>query len=499
MSNAGRRVFIALALAIWACGGSRSAPVTVQSEGMQIEVAVEPADLRVGKNALWLALRDEDGEPVTGAEVDVRVHMHAMGAMPAMGGPASVEEVGDGRYRADFELEMGSTWLVEIAARPPSPGGAVARAEGSLTVGTPGVRLEGVGSGTREAAPVPEGERAAEPAAAERHPAEFRVPPGRLQRIGVRTAPAEQMAFATSVRAVGRVVAEETTLQDVSLKVHGWVGDVLVDAVGDPVELGEVLFTVYSPELYAAQEEYLQALRSQARARETSAPDRADYLVRSARNRLRLWDIAAPDLERLTRAGEASEHLPIRSPVAGYVVEKNLVEGSGFEPGQRLYRIAPLSRVWIEAEVYESELSLVAAGQAATVTLPYVPGRTFEAEVAYVHPTLDPSTRTARLRIELPNPDMELRPDMYANVRVRADRGERLVVPQSAVLHAGERSFVFRALGDGRFRPQAVEVGLRSGEQVEIRGGLAPGDEIVTSATFLIASESRLRAALEQW
>jgi Cu(I)/Ag(I) efflux system membrane fusion protein len=272
-----------------------------------------------------------------------------------------------------------------------------------------------------------------------------------------------------------------------------------VDAVGDTVERGEVLFSVYSPELYAAQEEYLQALRSQARARETSAPDRADYLVRAARKRLELWDIAAGDLERLAQSGEPLEHLPIRSPVGGYVVEKNLVEGSAFEPGQRLYRIAPLARVWIEAQVYEYELPLVRAGQMAEVTLPYMPERRFEAAVAHVYPTLDPRTRTARIRLEIPNADLALRPDMYANVRIRAERGERLVVPQSAVLYAGERSFVFRALGDGRFQPQAVEVGLRSGEEVEILTGLAPGDEIVTSGTFLIASESRLRAELERW
>jgi Cu(I)/Ag(I) efflux system membrane fusion protein len=185
--------------------------------------------------------------------------------------------------------------------------------------------------------------------------------------------------------------------------------------------------------------------------------------------------------------------------VSGYVVEKNVVEGSAFEPGERLYRIAPLSRVWIEAEVYEYELPLVAVGQTATVTLPYMPERVFEATVAYVYPTLDPKTRTARLRMELPNPDLALRPDMYANVRVHAERGQRLVVPQSAVLYAGERNFVFRALGDGRFRPQPVEVGIRSGEQVEIRTGLEPGDQIVVSATFLIASESRLRSAMELW
>jgi len=500
-----RRKELLWATAVWAfamsgCGGSRSDPVTVHSDGVDLSVSVEPADLRVGKNALWIELRDAEGKSISGAAVDAKVHMHAMGAMPAMGGPAAVEEIGEGRYRADFELEMGSTWNVEIVAK--APGLPMARAEGSLTVGIPGVRLEGAGSAAANPF-IAEGEgvpgASASSSRDERHPAEFRVADGRLQRIGVKTAFAERRTLETSVRAVGRVVAEETTLQDIALKVNGWVGDVLVDAVGDPVKRGEVLFTVYSPELYSAQEEYAQALRSQERARQSSAPDRADYLVRAARNRLRFWDIAQGDLEHLARSGEPLEHLPIRSSVSGYVVEKNLVEGSAFQSGQRLYRIARLSNVWVEAEVYEYELPLVREGQRATVTLPYMPERHFDAEVAYVYPTLDPKTRTARLRLEIPNPDLGLRPDMYANVRLHVDRGEALVVPQSAVLYAGERSFVFRALGEGRFRPQPVEVGLRSGEEVEILSGLEPGEEIVTSATFLIASESRLRAALEQW
>jgi membrane fusion protein, copper/silver efflux system len=480
-------------LGVWGCGGSRSDPVKVQSQGVELAVAVEPAELRVGENAIWLELRDASGQPLPGADVDVEVAMHAMGAMPGMGGPAHVTEIGDGRYRADFSLEMGGTWSVRIAAQP--TGMPMARAEGSLTVGTPGVRLEGIGASVEPAA-------AGTPADAsshEHHPGEFRIEPGRLQRIGVKTAAAERKAFVTEVRAVGRVVSEETTLADVSLKVNGWVGEVRVDSVGAPVARGDVLFGVYSPELYAAQEEYLQALRSQERARATSAPDRADYLVRAARNRLRLWDIADADLERLAKSGEPYKNLPIRSPVTGYVVEKNLVAGSAFEAGQRLYRIAALSQVWVEAQVYESELPLVSAGQRATVTLPYLPDRSLEARVAYVYPTLDAKTRTARLRLALPNPDHALRPDMYANVRLHADRGERLVVPQSAVLYAGERSFVFRALGDGRFRPQPVAIGMRSGEEVEIVSGLEAGEQIVTSATFLIASESRLRAALDQW
>ena len=473
------------------CGGSRSEPVTVRSEGVEIEVSVEPAALRVGENSMWIELASAQGAPITSADLDVRVHMHAMGAMPAMGGPAGVTELGEGRYRADFELDMGSTWLVEIAAQ--TVGRPIARAEGSVTVGTTGVRLVGISTLTPEQSTLAADDTDA------RSPAEFRIDPGRLQRIGVRTAPVERMTLDMQVRAVGRVVPEETTLEDVALKVRGWVGEVRVDAVGDPVERNDVLFTVYSPELYAAQEEYLQALRSQKRARGTSYPDRADYLVRAARNRLRLWDIAASDLEQIESAGEALQYLAIRAPVSGYVVEKNVSRGSAFEPGMRLYRIAPLSRVWVEADVYEFELSSVRSGQRATVTLPHLADRSFEATVAYVYPTLNPATRTVRVRLELPNPELELRPDMYANVHLHVERRDRLVVPQSAVLYTGERNFVFLALGGGHFRPQEIAVGMRSGEQVEVLSGLETGDRIVTSGTFLIASESRLRAAMEQW
>jgi Cu(I)/Ag(I) efflux system membrane fusion protein len=482
-------VLLSLALLLAVCGGSSSEPVRVRSGAMELSVSVEPEALRVGKNRMWLELFDERGEPVAGAHVSVKVHMHAMGAMPAMGGPSLVTEPAPGRYRADFELEMGSTWQVEIEAD--HPGAPPARAEGSLTVGTPGVRLEGIGARAPERA-----EAAPEP---EAHPAEFRVDPARLQRVGVRVAAVESKPLEMRVRAVGRVVAEETTLEDVALKVAGFVGRVEIDAVGEPVEKGQVLFTVYSPELYAAQEEYLQALRSQRRARETGAPDRADYLVRAARNRLRLWDLDPADLERIAARGTPLEHLPIRSRVTGHVIEKSVVDGSAFAAGERLYRIAPLSRVWVEAEVYESELPMIAVGQSARVELPYHPDRSYDARVDFVYPTLDPRTRTARVRLALPNPDLALRPDMYANVELRVDRGERLLVPLSAVLQAGERSFVFRALGDGRFRPQEIELGMRSGEDVEVRSGLAAGDRIVASGTFLIASESRLRAALEQW
>lgn len=493
---------VALALLSAAgCGPQAEDAVRVRSDTAELAVTLDPSAPRVGSNALLLEISDANGKPLSGADVAVRVHMHAMGAMPAMGGSAAVREQGDGRYRAEFDLAMGGSWLVEIAAT--AGGTALARAEGSLSVGTPGLRLESVGTARApqphsDVAP-PAGTQSTDTAAeADAHPGEFRVDPGRLQRVGVRVTRVERKPLESSVRAVGRVVAEETTLADVSLKVRGWVGRIEVDAIGDPVAKGQVLIRIYSPELYAAQEELLQALRSQERAKQGGS-DRADYLVRAARNRLRLWDISPADIEAIAARGEPQQDLPIRSPLTGYVVEKNVSLGSAFEPGARLYRIAPLSRVWVEAEVYEFELASVSVGQRASVSLPALPGSALEAQVAYVYPTLDPKSRTGRVRLELPNLDLALRPDMYASVRLHVSRGEGLVVPHSAVLYAGERSFVFRALGDGRFRPQQVVTGMRNGEEVEVLSGVAEGDAIVASGTFLIASESRLRAAMEQW
>ncbi len=498
--HVGKTLAIHALLLATTCGGSRSEPAVVDAGGIEIRAMAEPASPRVGANQLVIELRDAQGAPLEGADLEAKVHMQAMGAMPPMGGPAQVSELGGGRYRAEYQLDMSGTWQVEVRAKPAS--GPMASAEGSLTVGAPGLRLEAVG-GAPAAHPHPaepgEGVRGSSEAAAAGHPAEFRIAPERLQRIGVRMAHAERRALSTAIRAVGRVTYDETALQDVSLKVRGWVGELRIDAVGDRVAKGDVLFTLYSPELYAAQQEYLLALRAQVRARETDVPDRADYLVTAARNRLRLWDVAPAELERIARVGAPLEHLAIRAPASGYVVEKSIVAGSAVEPGQRLYRIAPLDPVWIEAEVYEAEVPLVTPGMAAEITLPYLPGRTFPGKVAWVYPGLSGATRTARIRIELENLDHALRPDMLANVELATERAEHLVVPLSAVLYAGPRSFVFLDLGEGRLRPQRVEVGMRVGEEIEILSGLEEGQAVVASATFLVASESRLRAALDQW
>lgn len=466
--------------------GPRAEPAVVRSGDLEIRAQIEPPAARVGANEILVELRDAAGTPIEDAALEVAVRMHAMGAMPAMGGPAEVDELGDGRYRASFELEMGGTWQLEVAARPPA--GALTRAEGALTVGTPGLQLRGM-----------EPERAAEAAADAERPGEFRISPARLQQTGVRSAKAERRSVTSELRALGRVAYDETALHDVTLKVPGFVGELHVDAVGDRVERGQVLFTLYSPELYAAQREYRLAREAQERARASGSPERADYLVAAARNRLRLWDLADRDLERIATSAAPIEYLPIRSPARGYVVEKNVVAGGAVAPGAQLYRIAPLDRVWVEAEVYEEEIALVAPGMRASVELPALPGRRFEGTVAWVYPGLDARTRTLRLRVELANEDEALRPDMLAHVRLESAPVERLMVPLSAVLYAGDRSFVFLDLGGGRLRPARVRVGVRVGEEVEILEGVAEGQAVVASATFLVASESRLRSALDRW
>ena len=325
------------------------------------------------------------------------------------------------------------------------------------------------------------------------------VDAARRQAIGVTTAPAERRRLETSLRAVGSVVYDETRLAEVTVKYRGWIGELLVDEPGQEVRRGQTLFTLYSPELYATQEEFLSALDSQRAARDTSAPRRADYLVEAARKRMHLWDLQEWQIEQVAETGEPVEYLPIVSPVSGHVVAKNVVQGSTVQPGATLYRIAGLDSVWVEAELYESELPRVEVGQTARVTLPYLPGRSFEGQVAFVYPFLDGTRRTGRIRVELANPDLALKPDMFAHVVLETDMGQRLVVPEEAVLYAGERSFVFVDLGEGRLRPTAIETGVKTADFVEVLSGLEEGEPVVTSGNFLVAAESRLKLAMEHW
>lgn len=327
----------------------------------------------------------------------------------------------------------------------------------------------------------------------------IRVDVQRRQLIGVRTSTVRRQPLVVTIRAEGRVTYDQTHLTDVSLKYRGWIGHVYVDKPGQRVERGEPLFDLYSPDLYAAQEEFLAALASQNRAQDSATPKRADYLVKAARQRLRLWDLQPAQIDALARRATPLEYIPILSPASDHVISKAVVQGSPVDAGTPLYRIAELDSIWIEAELYEFELSLVRVGQNVHIDLPYLPGQTISGRVAFIYPYLDKTARTGRIRVVVDNPDLQLKPEMYANVVLEVSRGERLAIPEEAVMYAGPRRVVFLDLGEGRLKPQEVTLGVKADGVYEVLDGLQEGDVVVTSGNFLIAAESRLKSAMGKW
>ncbi len=314
----------------------------------------------------------------------------------------------------------------------------------------------------------------------------------RRQKLGVKVETVKAEPFTVTVRTVGEVKFDERSLADVSLQVGGWIRGLRVDTTGQPVKKGQVLFFLYSPELLTAQQEYLLALKS-------AGGDAKSPLVAASRQRLRLWGVEETQLDELVKRGTAEETVAIRAPASGVVLEKDVVEGAAVMPGTKLYRIAAVDRVWVEAQVFEADLPFVSVGTPVEVTLPFVPGRTFGGTVAYVYPALKGSTRTGQLRVELSNREGLLKPQMYADVTFRIDRGVKLKVPTSAIIYTGLRRLVFVDLGEGRLRPREVKLGLRSEDGYEVVSGLSEGERVVTSGNFLVAAESRLRSATGYW
>ena len=327
-----------------------------------------------------------------------------------------------------------------------------------------------------------------------------RIDQARRQLIGVRTAKVVEAPMHDSFRAVGRVAYDETKLADVSLKVRGWITKLYVNETGQRVARGQPLFSVYSPELYNAEQDLLLARRGAASSAALDAgTNRGGYLETAARQRLRLLGLDDPQIDGIAKDGTPAESVTFGAPASGFIIEKNVVEGAAVDAGMRLYRIAALDRVWVEAEVYEADLGHVKTGQRADVTLDYLPGRSYEAKVAYVYPYLDPASRTGRVRVELANAKLDLRPGMYATVTLAADLGVHVQVPAGAVVYTGPRRLVFVDLEQGRFRVQEVTVGAESDGMYEVLSGLRAGDVVATSGVFLIAAEARLSTAAKYW
>jgi Cu(I)/Ag(I) efflux system membrane fusion protein len=305
---------------------------------------------------------------------------------------------------------------------------------------------------------------------------------------GVPTAIAERRTLGQSVRTVGRIAADETRQFRVTTKFDGFIEKLYVDFTGKEVRRGQPLFTIYSPELLASQQEYLLALR---------AAKQSPALLEAARRRLALWDISDGEVRELERTGATRKAVTISSPASGVVVNKMAVEGAKVMAGEPLFEIANLDRVWAVADVYESDLPFARIGAPVTMTLSYIPGRTWKGRVAFVAPIVDPMTRTVKVRIELDNRDGALKPDMFADVVIEGTTHEATVVPDSAVIATGTRSIVFVSAG-GELVPREVQTGMKSGDFIEIRSGVEPGEAVATQANFLIDSESRLKAALQR-
>jgi len=318
------------------------------------------------------------------------------------------------------------------------------------------------------------------------------------QLIGVRSAPAARATLEQEIRTVGTVGYDERGFTQVTLKISGWVREVFVNSIGRPVRKGEPLFTLYSPDLLITQDEYLLALKTQAQLTASplaEAKANAGALVASARERLRLWDLTDQQIIALERRGIAEPVLTVYAPSSGIVLKREAVPGKYVEPGTALYEVADLSTVWISADIYESEVKAVALNQQASVTLAAYPGETFRGTVAYIYPTLNTEARTVRVRLELPNPGLKLKPGMFGNVRLQTEVVKTLVVPKEAVLETGLRQLVFMDRGQGRYEPASVKLGRRSQDDVEVLEGLKEGDQIVTSANFLLDAESKLTSA----
>ncbi len=319
------------------------------------------------------------------------------------------------------------------------------------------------------------------------------------QLIGVTTATVQRETLFRTVRAVAQLTGDETKLAHVHLKVNGWIEQVYVDYVGKLVKKGDPLFTLYSPDLVATEQEYLIARRGKQYLGDSSFPEAsqgADSLLRSARERLRLWDISDQQIKELDETGKITRTLTFYSPVTGFVMDRKAFPQTAITPDMDLYVIADLSTIWANAQIYEYEVPYVRVGQMAQMELSYYPGKKYTGRVTYIYPTVDPQTRTVKVRLEFPNPSFDLKPDMYSEVDLKIDYGSQVVVPQGAVLDSGERQTVFVALPDGYFEPREIKTGVKLDEKVAVLSGLRPGETIVTSGNFLIDSESRLTSAM---
>ena len=324
------------------------------------------------------------------------------------------------------------------------------------------------------------------------------ISPEKRQLIGLATSKVEVRNLSRTLRTPATVVHDERRVARVAPRFAGWVRSLQINYTGQAVEKGQPLFTVYSPELFTAGNEYLLTLRNYHLLTNSAGSSResAKALLDSARRRLELLQIGQEEIQALEQRGQAIDELQIRAPGSGHVVSKRAVEGQAFMAGETLYEIADLTHLWVRAYVYEYELADIKVGQKARVLFPYLQNKVIESAVAFIAPHIDPQTRRAELRLDLDNPQHELRPEMWANVDIESDLGQVLTIPASSVIDTGTRYVAFVDHKDQHLEPREVKVGARTDDYFQVLSGVKQGESVVTRALFLVDSESQLKAAI---
>lgn len=346
--------------------------------------------------------------------------------------------------------------------------------------------------------------KSGEPPPAEPSPSEpslipVTLTPQRMQSIGVKSGPVEYRQVHDEIRTTGNVEVDETRLAEIQVRYAGWIQKVYADSTYKQVRKGQPLLTIYSPELVRTENEYLLAKQNRELLAQSTVPgvaSGAGTLLSSAMERLKQWGIPEREIQELEETGQVKRELEIDSPASGFIVERNALPTMYVQPGTKLYSIADLSTVWVYAQVFQNDIGRVKVGDSAVITVDSYPGRMFPGRVSFISPQLDPITRSAKVRLEILNPDMKLSLGMFVNVELDLALGRQLVIPASGVYQSGTRQIAFIDHGDGHFEPREIEVGARAGDDFVVTKGLKAGDRVATSANFLIDSESQLQAAI---
>jgi Cu(I)/Ag(I) efflux system membrane fusion protein len=442
----------------------------------QVQIKLIPEKPRTGKNQLTFFIRDPKDQPVTDAIIEAYAEMPAMGSMPAMREAINIENSGSGLYQGQYSLPMNGLWPLTISIESAKQGKSELLFD--MSTSRPGLNLS-------QATP----SDLSPQTAVKKQLTAFHVDSNRRQLIGVTTSEVICKNVVKNLTIGAKVTYNQSSLTDISLKYDAWIGQLNADFLGKQVHQGETLFTVYSPELVSAQDEYLYSIKQ----------SHSNGLRKAARKKLALWDINPSQIQALAKRGRTSEYLSILSPVNGTIVKKTIVAGSAVKAGDSVLRLADLSSVWIEGEVYEADLPWIKDGMEVLITFPEIPQQTLTSKLSFISPVLNPQTRSAVIRVELANTNGLLKPDMFATMNLLIDLGERLIVPEQAVIYAGKQRIVFVDKGEGRLLPTRIKTGLRNENMIEVLEGLETGDIIVTSGNFLIAAESKLKSGLAQW